>query len=88
MQVTIQFITADGTDSGKLVSVKQLYTQNSKMLAHPAYTVSGNQHDEISDDFCSDWVAVTQDGTNFLEKGGLRAVETALEKGLVLVISL
>jgi cellulose 1,4-beta-cellobiosidase len=88
VQVTTQFITSDGTDSGKLVSVKQFYTQNGKTIEHPAYTVNGNQHAEISDDFCSDWVAVTQDGTNFLEKGGLGAVETALEKGVVLVMSL
>merc|ERR1719284_2111455 len=63
--VTTQFITNDGTDHGKLVEVKQFYQQDGKTIEHPSYTVNGNQHNTITDDFCSDWVAVTQDGTNF-----------------------
>merc|ERR1712139_544995 len=70
--VTTQFITNDGTDSGKLTEVKQFYTQHGRTI----------------EDFCSDWVAVTQDGTNFLEKGGLDAVEKAIDAGVVLVMSL
>jgi len=88
VQVTTQFITDDSTDSGRLVSVKQFYTQNGKTIEHPEYSVNGNKHSEITDDFCKDWVAVTQDGTNFLDKGGLGAVDKALEKGVVLVMSL
>merc|ERR1711982_209174 len=53
--VTTQFITNDGTDTGKLVEVKQFYTQ---------------------------------DGTNFLEKGGLGQIEKAIDAGVVLVMSL
>merc|ERR1711981_586225 len=86
--VTTQFITADGTDSGKLTEVKQLYTQNGKTVEHPMYTVNGNQHNTISDDYCDDWVATTQDGTNFEEKGGMDAVEKAIDAGVVLVMSL
>merc|ERR1712242_466727 len=86
--VTTQFITNDGTDHGKLVEVKQFYTQNGKTIEHPSYTVNGNQHNTITDDFCKDWVAETQDGTNFLEKGGLGAMEKAIDAGVVLVMSL
>jgi cellulose 1,4-beta-cellobiosidase len=86
--VTTQFITNDGTDSGKLTEVKQFYTQDGKTIEHPTYTVNGNQHSTITEDFCADWVAVTQDGTNFLEKGGLQAVEDAIDAGVVLVMSL
>merc|ERR1712188_187798 len=50
-----QFITDDNTDSGKLVEVKQFYTQ---------------------------------DGTNFIQKCGFAAMDKALEKGVVLVMSL
>merc|ERR1712157_432540 len=64
--VTTQFITNDGTDTGKLVEVKQFYTQDGKKIEHPSYTVNGNQHDSITDDFCKDWVAETKDGTNIL----------------------
>lgn len=86
--VTTQFITNDGTDHGKLVEVKQLYSQEGRTIEHPSYTVNGKQHNSITDDFCADWVAITKDGTNFLEKGGLDAVEKAIDAGVVLVMSL
>merc|ERR1712070_918919 len=86
--VTTQFITNDGSDHGKLVEVKQIYQQDGRTIEHPSYTVNGKQHQTITDDFCADWVAVTQDGTNFLEKGGLDAVEKAIDAGVVLVMSL
>merc|ERR1712185_774846 len=79
--VTTQFITNDGTDHGKLTEVRQFYQQDGKIIEHPSYTVNGKQHNTITDDFCADWVAVTQDGTNFLEKGGLDAVEKAIDAG-------
>merc|ERR1712159_477318 len=88
LSVTTQFITDDGTDTGKLVEVKQFYTQDGKTIEHPSYTVNGNQHESITDDFCKDWVAETQDGTNFLEKGGLGTIEKAIDAGVVLVMSL
>merc|ERR1711967_147699 len=86
--VTTQFITNDGTDHGKLTEVRQFYQQDGKTIEHPSYTVNGKQHNSITDDFCSDWVATTQDGTNFLEKGGLDAIEKAIDAGVVLVMSL
>merc|ERR1711862_626213 len=49
--VTTQFITNDGTDQGKLVEVRQFYKQNGKTIEHPAYTVNGQSHDSITDDF-------------------------------------
>merc|ERR1711953_1375111 len=52
------------------------------------YSVNGNQHDRISDEFCADWVAETQDGTNFLDKGGMKTISESLETGVVLVMSL
>merc|ERR1712115_747560 len=86
--VTTQFITDDGTDEGTIVEVKQFYTQNGKTIEHPMYSVNGNKHNTITDKFCADWVADTKDGTNFLEKGGMGAVDTIFEKGGVLVMSL
>jgi cellulose 1,4-beta-cellobiosidase len=88
IQVTTQFITEDNTDMGKLKEVKQLYHQNGQTVEHSMYTVNGNQHDRISADYCSDWVTDTKDGTNFLEKGGMSSIDSALEKGVVLVMSL
>merc|ERR1711862_97149 len=82
--VTTQFITADGTDTGKLKEVKQFYTQNGKTIEHPSYTVNGNQHKTITDDFCKDWVAETQDGTNSRR----RVVSTQLRRPLMPVLFL
>ena len=36
---------------------------------------------------CKDWAATTNDGTNFIEKGGMPSVDVALEQGFVLVMS-
>merc|ERR1712203_456408 len=83
-----QFITDDGTDNGQVSQVRQFYTQNGKTIEHPQYSVNGNQHDRITDEFCSDWVATTHDGTNFLEKGGMKTISESLETGVVLVMSL
>merc|ERR1712196_516306 len=68
--------------------VKQLYHQNGQTIEHSMYTVNGNKHDRITTDFCKDWVAETQDGTNFEEKGGLQAMGSAMDAGVVLVMSL
>merc|ERR1711865_385133 len=86
-QVTTQFITDDGSDSGKLTEVKQFYTQDGKTIEHPMYNVNGNTYNDISDDYCNDWVATTKDSTNFEEMGGLAGVEKAIDAGVVLVMS-
>jgi len=86
--VTTRFMTNDGTDTGTINRVKQFYTQNGKTIEHPMYTVNGDKHKTITDEFCKNWVAETQDGTNFLEKGGMKAVDDAFTAGSVLVMSL
>merc|ERR1711953_829854 len=77
-----------GTDCGTIDKVKQFYTQGGKTIEHPMYTINGNKHKTISDDMCKDWVGETKDGTNFLEKGGMGAVDTVFKNGAVLVMSL
>jgi len=86
--VTTQFLTDDGTDSGTINEVKQFYTQNGKTVEHPSYSVNGNKHSSITEEFCADWVGETKDGTNFKEKGGMKAVDTIFATGGVLVMSL
>ena len=56
--------------------------------AFPEYSLNGNQHNANSDKTCADWVHETKDGTNFLAKGGLKAVDDAFTAGAVLVVSL
>ena len=56
--------------------MKQFYTQNGKTIEHPSYTVDGNQHKTITNDYCKDLVAETQNGTHFEEKDGLEFTYT------------
>lgn len=86
--VTTQFMTDDGTDSGTISRVKQFYTQDGKTIEHPTYQINGKSHNSISSEMCADWVAETKDGTNFLAKGGMKAVDTVFKNGAVLVMSL
>jgi len=86
--VVTQFVTVDGTDAGDLKEVRQFYVQDGKKIETPSVKLQGNTYDSISEDMCKDWAATTKDGTNFIEKGGMKSVQTALEKGMVLVMSL
>jgi len=88
MTVVTQFVTDTGKDDGKVNEVRRFYIQDGKKIETPSLTVQGKQYDSITADFCQDWVDTTKDGTNFLAKGGFEAVDQALEKGVVLVMSL
>jgi cellulose 1,4-beta-cellobiosidase len=63
-------------------------TSNGKRIDSPKFTLQGNEHDSITEQFCQDWVDTTKDGTNFLQKGSFDAVDKSLENGVVLVMSL
>jgi len=86
--VTTQFVTSDGSDNGEIVEVRRLWSQNGNTIKNPLVTLQGNTYDSITEDFCSDWVKTTQDGTNFLQKGGMKSVDAAMKKGVVLVLSM
>merc|ERR1712184_197903 len=48
----------------------------------------GTTFNSISDEFCAAEVGLFKDHTNFLQKGGLKSMDAAAEKGMVLVMSL
>jgi len=87
--VVTQFITADGTDSGPLKEIRRHYKQGSTVIQTPKLAVgSAGKFDSVSKDFCEAEVGLFKDNTNFLEKGGMEAMDAALEKGMVLALSL
>jgi len=88
MTVVTQFVTKDGTDDGDLSEVRQFYVQGGKKIKAPSVKLQGNTYHSLSEHMCKDWVATTKDGSNFIEKGGFASVQHALEKGVVLVMSL
>jgi len=89
MSVVTQFITADGTDSGALKEIRRFYKQGSKIVQTPTVHVgSGGSFNSISQEYCTAENSLFNDGTNFLQKGGMSSMDDAMEKGVVLVMSI
>jgi len=88
MTVVTQFITADGTDTGDLVEIRRLYVQNGKIIADANSTVPGVGGGAITDEFCSAQKKAFQDPDDHMMKGGLKKMGEALDRGMVLALSL
>merc|ERR1712151_1298429 len=86
--VVTQFITEDGTDTGALKEIRRHYVQNGKKIETPSMSVGSSSFDSITEEFCKAEVGLFDDKTNFLEKGGLKSMDAAMEHGMVLVLSL
>merc|ERR1711972_841005 len=86
--VVTQFITEDGSDTGALKEIRRHYVQDGKKIETPDLSVGSKTFNSISTEFCEAEVELFQDKTNFLQKGGLKAMDSAMEKGMVLVMSL
>merc|ERR1712032_1670960 len=86
--VVTQFITEDGTDTGALKEIRRHYVQDGKKIETPDLSVGSKTFNSISTEFCEAEVGLFKDNTNFLEKGGLKAMDAAMESGMVLVLSL
>jgi len=89
MTVVTQFITADNTDTGALKEIRRFYKQGSKIVHTPTLAVgSYGSYSSLSTDYCTAEKNYFADGTNFLEKGGMSSMDDAMEKGMVLVMSI
>jgi cellulose 1,4-beta-cellobiosidase len=88
MTVVTQFITEDATDSGALKEIRRHYVQDGKKIESPKLQVGSGSFDSISSEYCQAEVGLFKDSTNFLQKGGLKAMDDAATKGMVLVMSL
>ena len=88
MTVVTQFITNDGTDTGTLSEIKRLYVQDGKVIANSASDVSGVSGNSITPEFCTAQKNAFGDDDTFAHHGGFPGMSTAMEKGMVLVMSL
>jgi len=88
MTVITQFVTTDGTDQGDLAEIRRLYVQGGKLIAHANSTVPGVQGNSITDEFCSAQKKAFEDPDDHKAKGGLKKMGDALDRGLVLALSL
>jgi len=88
LTVVTQFLTSDGTDSGDLVEIRQFYVQDGNEIPHSYSSISDVKGESITDEFCSEMKTAFGDINDFARKGGLKAMGEALDRGVVLVMSL
>jgi cellulose 1,4-beta-cellobiosidase len=87
--VVTQFITSDGTDNGDLTEIRRIYVQNGKVIPNSKANFPGlKDYSSISDQFCQDQKNLFKDHNDFALKGGLKTLGAALDRGMVLVMSL
>ncbi|TGZ84059.1 glycoside hydrolase [Ascodesmis nigricans] len=89
MTVVTQFITTDGTDTGALKEIRRLYVQNGQVIQNSKVNIPGmTAYDSITDEFCVDQKNVFQDNNAYIQKGGNKVMGDAMERGMVLVMSI
>lgn len=88
MTVVTQFITEDGTDSGKLSEIRRFYVQGGKRIYSPPAVILESGADSITDKFCSDKKALFGDINDYQAKGGSAGMGESLDRGHVMVFSL
>jgi len=87
--IVTQFITNDGTDSGNLTEIRRFWVQDGKVIDTPKTSVSGlPEYNSISDKNCAAQKTVFGETNEFANKGGLSTFGEALERGVVLVMSI
>jgi cellulose 1,4-beta-cellobiosidase len=87
--VLTQFITEDGTDDSDLTAIKRIYYQNGEMISSPDITIGDETYNAITDEFCAAERALFNESHNgFKDNGGMAAMGDALDRGVVLVMSL
>merc|ERR1712084_9347 len=91
MPVTVvtQFLTTNGQDSGSLHEIKRFYVQGGTVIPNSVATILGSSAgNSLTDDFCSEQKTMFGDIDDFAQKGALNAMGEALDRGMVLVLSL
>ena len=72
-----------------MVEIRRIYQQNGQTIQNSAVNFDGlTGYDSITDGYCSDIKSLFGDHDDYSEKGGLKAMGDALDRGMVLVMSL
>jgi cellulose 1,4-beta-cellobiosidase len=88
-QVTIvtQFLTEDGSDSGDLWKIRRFWVQDGKVLQNSMATLVSRDN-ALTDELCQASVqSFNASEDTFTDHGGLRAMGQALDRGMVLALS-
>ncbi|KAL0949979.1 hypothetical protein HGRIS_009993 [Hohenbuehelia grisea] len=87
--VVTQFLTSDNTTTGKLKEIRRLYVQDGKVIQNSKTNIPGMAtFDSVTDDFCSAQKTAFGDTNSFATHGGLSAMSSSFDKGMVLVMSI
>jgi cellulose 1,4-beta-cellobiosidase len=87
--VVTQFVSSNNQTSGTLTGIRRLYVQNGVVIQNSMTNIPGiTATNEITTSFCEQQKAAFGDTDTFDQKGGLAAMGSAFQKGMVLVLSL
>jgi len=82
-----QVVTRFHAPHGDLIGIEQFYVQNGQQIHHPNYVALGNKNLE-TDETCAAQKVAFEDRNRFAEMGGMKVMGEALDRGMVLVISM
>jgi len=80
-------VTRFHAPAGELIGIEQFYVQNGQEIHHPLSPGLHNKNIE-TDQTCADQKQGFGDRNRFAEMGGMKAMGEALDRGMVLVISM
>lgn len=86
--VVTQFLTHNGTDAGELSEILRMYVQDGKQISNSHANVAGLTADSLSDEACVAQKKAFTDVDDFTTKGGSRQMGLAMDRGMVLVLSI
>jgi len=82
-----QVVTRFHAPNGPLIGIEQFYVQNGMPVHHPNYGPLGGKNLE-TDETCQAQKTAFNDRNRFAEMGGMKVMGEALDRGMVLVISM
>lgn len=89
MTVVTQFITDDGTDTGKLKEIRRKFIQDGNVFEMPKNNIEGiDAFDSVSDEFCTQQKTTFGDNNQFGGMGGIATMGDAIGRGMVLAMSI
>mmetsp|Transcript_84517 Transcript_84517/g.247893 ORF Transcript_84517/g.247893 Transcript_84517/m.247893 type:complete len:539 (-) Transcript_84517:147-1763(-) len=96
--VITQFITTDGTDDGDLKEIRRIYMQGGRVIQNAQSAIEGVKGDSLTDKYCGANKYQFKDTRSpdnpngdfdqFGKFGGMEKIGQALDKGMVLAVSL
>ncbi|KFY13943.1 hypothetical protein V492_02956 [Pseudogymnoascus sp. VKM F-4246] len=87
--VITQFVTADGSETGALSSIKRIYIQDGVTIANSESKIDGiDATNEITDAFCDQQKTAFADTNYFKTLGGMSGFSDALDAPMVLSMSI